>query len=236
MEFRPNADSVSVWIVSHPAGLAVDENGLSADEIARARRLALPGRRNAFVATRRALRHILAGCTGGKAEELEFAYSAEGKPSLSGHLKFAFSVSHATDLSLVAVGRDIEIGIDVEDARQQVDFLDLATRFFPAAEAAAITAAAPDDGLAAFLTAWTRKEAMAKAAGDGIAEALGTPVSMLCPESGPIRHRSRDGIVRGWFLRPLDIAPDHIAAIAMSRPVEQAGLRAFGYGEPGARR
>ena len=163
------------------------------------------------IATRRALRRILAACTGGKAKELEFVYSAEGKPSLKGRPATVFNVSHATDLSLVAVGCDLEIGIDVEVAHQKVDFLDLAVRFFPAAEAAAIAAAPHDDGLAAFLAAWTRKEAMAKAAGDGIAEALGTPVPMSCPESVPI-HRSRDGITRDWFLRTVDIGADHIAA------------------------
>lgn len=227
MEPRSNADSVSVWIVRHPSGLPGDEDGLSAGEAARARRFALPGRRDAFIATRRALRRILAACTGGKAKELEFVYSAEGKPSLKGRPATVFNVSHATDLSLVAVGCDLEIGIDVEAAHQKVDFLDLAVRFFPAAEAAAIAAAPHDDGLAAFLAAWTRKEAMAKAAGDGIAEALGTPVPMSCPESVPIPHRSRDGVTRDWFLRTVDIGSDHIAALALSRPVERVEVLEF---------
>src|SRR5215472_9529460 len=103
-----------------------------------------------------------------------------GKPALRrGGLEF--SVAHSGDLVAVAVAA-APVGVDVEQLEGRPHELggdDPATlaRVVFAAEEQAALAAVPASGRArAFLVAWTRKEAVTKAKGDGLRVPFGTVV------------------------------------------------------------
>src|SRR5690242_20462405 len=66
-----------------------------------------------FVITRAVLRQILARYTGQSAGDLRFNSTPGGKPMLRGSQGPHFSVSHCSDIALLAVARH-RIGIDVE--------------------------------------------------------------------------------------------------------------------------
>lgn len=219
---------VEIWIVPHHVGERPDDGVLSKDEINRATRFVAPRPRAAFVAARRALRTILGDHVGDQPANLEFSYSRQGKPSLRNHEALAFSVSHTRDVSIIAIGRDMEMGIDIEGLDATPDFMEMADRFFPAREAAAIRSAPKAAALTAFMRAWTRKEALAKAAGDSIADALSAPVSTEpLPDGYPTIYAQKDGSARSWFLHAPDIGAEWIVSLAVSRQLRGIDLLHF---------
>lgn len=161
-----------------------------------------------------ALRRILARYTGLAADALRIEADARGKPRLAHPGAPAFNLSHTDGLTLVAVART-PVGIDVERLRPLADALGLAHRFLAPAEAAAVAATGAAARDAAFLRAWTRKEAVLKASGHGLALdtraiEVGTgrrrrvPALAAAPEAGDFELLSLP-VARGW-----------VAALALS--------------------
>ena len=87
-----------------------------------------------------------------------------------------FSLSRSGAVTLVAVGAS-PLGVDVEVERQ-VDAAGIAAHLFSPGEAALIGSLKPAMRLPAFLTLWTRKEALGKALALGLSdEVLATDLS-----------------------------------------------------------
>ncbi len=68
---------------------------------------------------------------------------------------------------MVALAR-CEVGVDVERCRPDVEYLDLAQRFFAKAERDAVAAVEGEARTAVFYRCWARKEACVKAVGLGL--------------------------------------------------------------------
>ena len=146
-----------------------------------------------------------------------------GKPAFAGY-GLGHSVAHSGDLVAVAVA-GYPVGVDVEqlDGRPHPlggdgDPEALGRLVLSGAERAAL-ATVPSSGRArAFLIAWTRKEAVTKATGDGLRAAFSDVV--VAADAGPPRLVSwpypRDpGEVT---LLDLDAAPGYVAALAVLGP------------------
>ena len=125
-----------------------------------------------------------------------------GRPWLPG---VSFSVSHSGSLGLIAIAEgERRIGVDVERLRLDTDFRALAERFFHPEEAAAI-----GDDRAAFFRCWTRKEAVVKALGLGLAHPLDSfVVDFDAPGARPVRG------VPGLSVRGLEVPEGYAAALA----------------------
>lgn len=93
--------------------------------------------------------------------------SLEGKPRLAG-AALRFNLSHSAHRGLVAVTCEGEIGVDVEERREVRDFMKLAQQFCSLSEFQRLQQKPPADQPLAFLTCWTRKEALLKATGAGL--------------------------------------------------------------------
>jgi len=119
--------------------------------------------------SRAGLLRILAHYAGMPAAALAFDVHALGKPFLRHAGAPSYNLSHTRGLALVAVCAGAAVGIDVEQVRPLADADALAQRFLSPAEAAAVLEAAPAARGAAFLRTWTRKEAVLKASGHGLA-------------------------------------------------------------------
>ncbi|WP_433167346.1 4'-phosphopantetheinyl transferase family protein [Kribbella sp. CA-247076] len=117
------------------------------------------------------------------------------------------SVTHSGDLVGVAVS-DRPVGLDVEKVDPDLDVDGLARISLSAAE----TASLPRDGsrALAFTTAWTRKEAVVKATGDGLRTDL----------------RTITGPPAGFQLLDLTTDPGYVGALAI-QSVEPPVLRTF---------
>ena len=145
---------------------------LSDAERARAGRFvdAAVGRR--FVLTHGSLRWLLGGYLGLDAARIEFATGPQGKPVLAGEAAtqgFRFNLSHSGDVAVIAIACGREVGIDVERPRPVASTLAIARRFFTTGEQAALMRLPAAARGRAFLACWTRKEAVMKAHGKGMA-------------------------------------------------------------------
>jgi 4'-phosphopantetheinyl transferase len=181
-----SSDDIGVWLVELDAGLVsqaeVDgaEPGpelasLDAAEQARAARFVRARDRRRFARCRAALREILGGLLVKEPASIQFRSVARGKPELDladlddGQPALRFNVSHSSNLAIIAVSSRHELGIDLEQIRPIGEAERIVQSFFSVAEQAEF---ATIDALArpmAFVRGWTRKEAILKGLGVGIA-------------------------------------------------------------------
>ena len=155
---------------------------LSDDERERAARFKFPELQDRFRVGRGMLRLKLGQVCGIPPDEIEFAYSSFGKPSLPHFPDVQFNASHSGDLWACAIGGTSPLGLDIEEVRPMRDLDGIAQRFFAPAEWAVIqTHPSGEPRTAAFFRCWTRKEAYIKALGDGLSRGLAT-FTVSCDE------------------------------------------------------
>jgi 4'-phosphopantetheinyl transferase len=168
---------------------------------------------------------VIAACTGRRPAEVSLDRTCRqcgrphGKPS-AGPGDPELSVAHSGDLVAVAMAA-APVGVDVEqvDGRpHQVGGGDpdsLARRVLAEPERAALAAVDPSGRARAFLVAWTRKEAVTKATGDGLRVPFGDVV-VAADAAGPRviawPYPADPGNVS---LLDLDAAPGYVAALAV---------------------
>jgi 4'-phosphopantetheinyl transferase len=142
---------------------------LTADERKRGQGYHFQADRDHFIACRGILRSILAKYLGVRAERLRFRYGAFGKPALRDYhnSQLRFSISHSYGLALFAFTRGIEVGIDLELIRRDLDIENIARHSFSPQELEKLHKLRNDLQTEAFYDCWTRKEAYAKALGKG---------------------------------------------------------------------
>lgn len=219
---------VHVWRGS----LNADPSGVSPEEEALARRMRSARRRREFLVCRGALRRILAGALGIEPLAVPILEGAHGKPALaprggrSAPGLLGFNVSHAGERFVVAVAGGMEPGVDIERVRARRNLSGLARRFFSPAEQEALAAAS--DPLRAFYRVWTRKEAVIKADGRGVAIGLdrfavnaGEPPALL---EARWAGAAPDEAAR-WSLHSLEAGPGYTAALAVRNPAAAVVVR-----------
>jgi 4'-phosphopantetheinyl transferase len=164
---------IHVWSaqLDSPAWPSVDR--LPADERGRAERLQRPRTRRRWIASRWALRAVLARYLEQTAAEVALKTGAHGKPALVQRATtLRFNLSHSAGRALVAVSAGPEVGVDLEriDPRRNLDAL--ASRLLGPEEAASLERG-PGTALAAAVhAAWTRREARVKCLGVGLGKRL----------------------------------------------------------------
>ena len=229
---------VQIWTAHleklSPVELAETGASLDAGEQARASRFHFERDRQLYVASRGLLRSLLGETLGEPASAIVFAYGEHGKPSVapggSGNRPLHFNISHSAGWAMFAIAWDREVGIDLESAsrlqRDAAGLAGLAARVLSARELA-VWRTLPDDNAreAAFLRAWTRKEAYAKAIGGGLFEHLvRTEVALdaAAPLSSLSLQSSEPGqSARSWMLHDIKAPDGFFAALALEQKPEQ---------------
>lgn len=198
--------TVEVWVVDllvQDHELARANDLLSPDEARRADRFRYPADRRKFVVSRGSLRRILGGYLSAAPEQAVFEYGEYGKPRLSAPpIDIRFNLSRSGDKALIACTVGHEIGVDIEWANRDIEFNELASRFFTGNENAALQKYPADQRKQAFLKCWTLKEAFVKAVGKGLS--LGLDAFDVSPGLGDPGGRSEVErfVVNGWSLVP----------------------------------
>jgi 4'-phosphopantetheinyl transferase len=211
----PPAGAVDLWVwpLDVPASQRErDALVLSAEERDRARRFAFPHLTARFVVAHGRMRALLGAALDRDPAGLEFVASAHGKPELAGG-GIHFSLSHSGDLAALAIAA-FPLGLDIEMIRP-VDRA-LPERFFAPAERRGLRGLPPDVWDQAFFRCWTRKEAVIKALGLGLAFPLEDfDVSFLEGERPRlIRLAGEPAAERAWQLHHFDAADHCVGAIA----------------------
>src|SRR5262249_10218058 len=136
-----------------------------------ANRLRFRRDRDRFVRRRLALRRILAGYLDAPPAAIDYRKGPWGKPELSERFAgsgLLFNTTDSADLALIACTRRVRVGVDIERTGAAPDLLDVARRFFSAAECYALAALGQQPRVEAFYRCWTRKEALVKGIGGGL--------------------------------------------------------------------
>ncbi|MBA3754872.1 MAG: 4'-phosphopantetheinyl transferase superfamily protein [Nitrosomonas sp.] len=209
---------IEVWLLelnSVAMQLSDDWALLSANERVRAQRFRQRQDRARFVATRAALRRLLAERVMTPPDALRIETDCFGKPRLQMHAGIHFNISHAGGFALIALSTFGEIGIDIEQRHRDVTGLDVHV----------LSAVERTWGFWSgnhFIELWAVKEAILKALGLGIAEYL-QAITVLPNGDGSysITHdRPEWANISAWSI---DAPMHYAAALALTH---QYGLQA----------
>lgn len=161
------------------------------------------------------LREVLAAYLGVNSEQVVLTHGEYGRPALAESLdqSLGFNWSHTGNHALIAVGRHVAPGVDVERLRARPRAMEIATRYFSRDEAAALAVLPADVRAAAFLELWTAKEAVLKALGRGLAFGLDR-LSVMHEGGRPTLQRLDGHDVEAWQLQRLPVDDALVAALA----------------------
>ncbi len=215
-------NEVHVWRVplnQSPERTALSRIVLSSAERARAAGFRFDKDRNQFVQARAALRFILSEYLRADPRALEFSYGPQGKPALAnGHAdsSLRFNLSRRAGLALIAITRGREIGVDVELMHSRVPCCEIADVVFSATELATLRTLPESLRVAGFYNCWTRKEAFAKARGEGLSFPLQEFDVSLTPghPAELLDIRSDLDEVDRWTLHEIPAGAGYVAALA----------------------
>jgi len=170
---------------------------LSADEAARAARFHAAKDREHWSRSHSALRTILASYAGVGPLDLQFAIGPHGKPGLPEHAGIEFNLSHARDYAIIAVTRDVPVGVDIQDIRPKTDISALLRRL-----------GEPDhEGtLLELYGRWTRREARSKAAGGALFD---SPL----PDIHALDINAPEGYAAAVALRGFEPRPTYLSSL-----------------------
>jgi 4'-phosphopantetheinyl transferase len=228
----PATGEVHVWSVAldlPPAGIARIAKVLATDELQRAAEIRSEDARRRFLITRAALRLLLGRHLERDPAELTFGAGPSGKPRLAPDSPLAFNVSHSGDLALIALARDMQIGVDVEWLDPRRDTAGVAKRLFTNAERAAIRAAGPQAAREAFYRHWVAKEAFVKAVARNVMSVRSFEVVLEAPGGTRLVHVGGDPAEAGrWTLAELDLPTDgYVGAVAAEGEATIGPVTAF---------
>jgi 4'-phosphopantetheinyl transferase len=186
---------------------------LSAEERERALRFRHGTDMRRYAVGRAALRTILGGYLSIPAHEIALVYGPHGKPSLAGGGP-RFSFSHSDDLAVAAFAGEAELGVDVERLDREAEIDNVVSRFASKREREAFAALPAEERRPAFFRWWTRKEALAKAAGLGLSAPFESfDVSIAAGDARLLSTRLAE-LGGAWMLNEFEPAPGFIGALA----------------------
>ncbi|HVB39222.1 MAG TPA: 4'-phosphopantetheinyl transferase superfamily protein [Vicinamibacterales bacterium] len=186
-------DEVHVWCLRQGAPIAPGVHAtcdalLSAAERARRDRFVFERHRHQFLLAHALVRATLSRYTGVDPARWTFVENEYGRPEIASPavaLPLRFNLSHTDGLMACAVTLARDVGVDVEEVTRRAAGLDIAERYFAAAETAALVAVPEPDRHRAFFDYWTLKEAYIKARGMGLALPLRAFAFHLAPSAAP---------------------------------------------------
>lgn len=199
---------IEVWQLKMNLQMPVSDSDLfllSEDEFTYALRFRRHEDQVRSVATRAALRRILASRLQLPPDALCFVANRHGKPCLQDDGGIEFNVSHAGCFALIVLSTSGKVGVDIEYRDRGVDAKSLGAYVFSSLERKSGLKTDED-----FIKHWVVKESVLKALGEGISEHL-QAISIL-PGDGECYRIEHDRLewpgIKAWSIE----APDCYAA------------------------
>jgi phosphopantetheine--protein transferase-like protein len=141
---------------------------LDQEEKKRFQKILLKDKKNQFLLSRLASKHILGHILNLPAKDILFSYHKNGKPFLLNQQSIHFNISHAQDYLLLFVSSHSPVGVDIEQSKPIDKLLKLASRFCSKNEIQQIISLNPQEQARILLEKWTIKEAVSKNIGLGL--------------------------------------------------------------------
>jgi 4'-phosphopantetheinyl transferase len=185
-----------------------------------------------YLVTRAMARTVLSRYAPVAPRAWRFAANRFGRPEIlnvechakDGERGLAFNISHTRGLVALAVSRDCELGVDVENVVARSVSMKVADRFFAPAEVDELYRVPHDRRQDRFFEYWTLKEAYIKARGMGLSIPL-EKFSFYYPQERTVRIAiqpelgDNEGRWCFWQYRP---TPEYLLALCAERRGEAA--------------
>jgi len=228
--YRLEADrsGIDVWLTYYDE--IVDEGHLlklrkllSDDEALQESRFYFADDRKRYLVTRAMVRTLLSRYARVAPERWEFSKNAYGRPTIANADDRAhglsFNISHTRGLIALAVSRERDLGIDVENVATRRICLDVANRYFAPSEVAELSCVAPARQQDRFFEYWTLKESYIKARSMGLSLPL-DGFSFQFPHHRGVRIKIEPELkddAERWSLWQYRPAADYLMAICAER-------------------
>lgn len=167
-----------------------------------------------FPISRIFLRLALSQYTSQMPSDLRFCSTETGRPRLlESELDWplSFNLSHTQGCTVLAVGRGVEVGIDVESLHRRVPALENLRSVFSALELELLQGLPLCKQKKRLIQYWVLKEAYLKARGVGFSDW----VDARAMSFHLIRSFKFQGWVGGYYFKLFQPTPDHLGAIAL---------------------
>jgi 4'-phosphopantetheinyl transferase len=211
------ADEVHLWSVS--LDRRCDPSALTPEERSRAERFKLESVRLQFISSRAQLRTILGRYLGIGPALVPISYEPTGKPVLDASCgaDLHFNVSHSESIAVFGVTRNRRIGVDVELGHRRIPNAEgIVERFFTERERQRFFSLPESERMSAFFRAWTRKEAVLKAVGQGVQSLDHCEVTFAPGEPEAVLRMGNDcDCGAKWLLRTWHPNANYVAAVAV---------------------
>ena len=198
---------------------------LSVDELQCASRFRFERDATRFAIGRAVVRRLLGEYLGTDPKDVRLTYGSHGKPALGLSTRepapLQFNLAHSGGFALLTVTRDYEHGVDVERVHVFDDMPGVMRVSFVAAERMDIEQLPDAERIHAFYRCWTRKEAVLKALGWGMAKPLHSfRVTVDKNDARLLEMEGENRDVLRWQIVHLTPATGYIGAVAwQGRPL-----------------
>lgn len=196
------------------------EHVLDTDERRRAARFRFEQDRVRYILAHALWRAVLGACLGVDPARVPLASAPSGQPRLPG-TDLATSLSHSGSWVAVAVCAAATVGVDLECCPSRIILDDLITTICTPAEAADMRLLPAPGRERALLALWTRKEALLKAFGVGLAEA---PASFPAAATGLVAPPMGNSGLSPCRVGDLDLPAGLVGALATPDVVKRYDL------------
>jgi 4'-phosphopantetheinyl transferase len=174
---------------------------LGKDEMSRAARFVHETDRATYTSCHALLRLMLGRRLGTDPLRISFLTGAYNKPWLERNPVY-FNITHTANAFAIVISESCEVGIDMESINRKMNLSGIIKSFFSKGESEFIHQE-PSESVSRFFMLWTRKEALLKALGTGIADNLqGVEVSQ---KENHIRWESLENMIQESALREHNI-------------------------------
>jgi 4'-phosphopantetheinyl transferase len=214
--------TIDVWhdsLTTDYAQYLQDWRVLDSHEKMRAEKFKTPQLQQRYVAAHGRLRHTLAQYLSVSPESIRIENAAQGKPHLVDYPELAFNLSHTGDSLLIAVAKNCQLGVDIEQCKPRDNLAAFVQKCFSVEEATYWHQLPEAEQNCQFYQFWTRKEAFVKATGLGIA--LGLKHCVLNPENPQtfLSVPAECDAARIWHCHDLTVGEGICAALVADKAI-----------------
>lgn len=229
-DYALNTDIIQIWhgnIAAEEADYQAYWRILDAAEQARAGKFKNELLRNRYVEVHGRLRKLLAQILNEAPEKICIKIAEHGKPYLADTPELGFNLSHSANAMAVAVGWNCRVGVDVEHCKPRSGLAGLVDKCFAKEEIAYWNRLSETQKVLEFYRFWTRKEALVKATGGGIA--LGLNQCVINPENqtGFLKVPDNCGQASTWHALDIAVGEDVCSALVTDKYFDSVRLIDF---------